>query len=395
MSNNEISLNELDLPFEASGVMSYHDSAIEVHGNTLVVGYLSDDQDCPHPLNDWDGMGKIYSAHRDSSKEEHGKMQEALGLNSYWESDYELDAMETGAENLLREIVQRDFVAEFATYILSSTGDGISTSMAWEYFVKDISTFTSQVDYALTQSVLDAGHTWEGLLKQAWDAGRANGTIGDVDAVSLDCYQHGGTSWSVSGQGMQCQFDTARGAGIWVPDDCARDEINRRAPVYQKGRISDNNGVRGNQKFYVRTFRATAAGVELSDTVHPVFEEWHQAFQYLEALDVAVTSDAAAGRYAAAFELARQACDVYTAWLGGDCYGYVVATFENIAEAGDDPEWEFVTSDECWGFIGSDYAMEEAQSGVEHEIKRLKAEAEIVKVEAVQAALAPVYMQTI
>lgn len=392
MSNNEISLNELYLPLDASSVMDYNDAAIEVHGNTLVVGYLSDDQDCPHPLNDCDGMGKIYSAHRDSSKEEHGKMQEALGLDRDWEPDFELDAV--AAENRLRELVKRDFGAEFATYILTCTNEGLSLKRAWENLVEDFK-YASRVDYALTQQVLDAGHSWDDLLKQAWDAGRANGTIGDVDAVSLDCYQHGGTSWSVSGQGMQCQFDTARGAGIWVPDDCARDEINRRAPVYQKGRISDNNGVRGNQKFYVRTFRATAAGVELSDTVHPVFEEWHQAFQYLGALDVAVTSDAASGRYAAAFELARQACDVYTAWLGGDCYGYVVATFENIAEAGDDPEWEFVASDECWGFIGSEYAMEEAQSGVEHEIKRLKAEAEILKVEVIQASLAPVYLQTI
>jgi hypothetical protein len=48
----------------------------------------------------------------------------------------------------------------------------------------------------------------------------------DPDAVMLDCYSHGGQVWSVSGNGMQCQFDTARGAGVWVPDDCLRDQLD-------------------------------------------------------------------------------------------------------------------------------------------------------------------------
>lgn len=382
---SEINIKDLDLPFKASCVMDFHEAAIELSGNSLVVGYLSDDQDCQNPLESSDGMGMIYSSSRNASKEENSKMQGALGLNSDWEPDYELDAVETGVENLLRDLVKRDFMPEFAAF---NTAAGIPLKRAWANFVEDFR-YASKIDYPLTQQVLDAGHNWDALLKQSWEAGRADGSIGDVDVVSLDCYQHGGTSWSVSGQGMQCQFDTARGAGVWVPDDCARDEINRRAPVYQKGRISNNNGTRGNLKFYVRTFKMRGHDVlDFDDTVHPVFEEWYQAFQYLDALDVAVTSGAAEGRYAAAFELARNACEEYTPWLNGDCYGFVVATFENIAEVGDDPEWEFVSSDECWGFIGSDYAMEEAHSSAKHA-------AESIKTQAAQQSLAPVYQQII
>lgn len=44
----------------------------------------------------------------------------------------------------------------------------------------------------------------------------------DPDAVLLDCYEHGQQYWSVHGEGMQCQFDTARGAGVWVPDKYLR-----------------------------------------------------------------------------------------------------------------------------------------------------------------------------
>jgi len=48
----------------------------------------------------------------------------------------------------------------------------------------------------------------------------------DRDAVLLDCYEHGGQMWSVSGGGMQCRWDTARGAGVWVPDDCLRSQLD-------------------------------------------------------------------------------------------------------------------------------------------------------------------------
>jgi hypothetical protein len=35
-------------------------------------------------------------------------------------------------------------------------------------------------------------------------------------AFVLSAYEHGGISWSLSGEGMQCQFDTARVAGLLI-----------------------------------------------------------------------------------------------------------------------------------------------------------------------------------
>ena len=48
----------------------------------------------------------------------------------------------------------------------------------------------------------------------------------DKDGVLLDCYEHGEQHWSISGKGTQCRFDTARGAGVWVPDDCLRSQLD-------------------------------------------------------------------------------------------------------------------------------------------------------------------------
>lgn len=56
--------------------------------------------------------------------------------------------------------------------------------------------------------------------------GRDEALSTDEDAVLLDCYDHGSQHWSISGEGMQCRFDTARGAGVWVPDDCLRSQLD-------------------------------------------------------------------------------------------------------------------------------------------------------------------------
>ena len=44
-------------------------------------------------------------------------------------------------------------------------------------------------------------------------------------AVKIDKYEHGGISYSIAGQGMQCQFDTSHSWAVWFPDKCALDEI--------------------------------------------------------------------------------------------------------------------------------------------------------------------------
>ena len=61
---------------------------------------------------------------------------------------------------------------------------------------------------------------------------------------------------------------------------------------------------------------------------------------------------------ATAIRYAEGVCNEYASWAEGDCYGCVVETFTLVGEE-DDPQWERVGyEDACWGFIGSDYAMD-------------------------------------
>lgn len=50
----------------------------------------------------------------------------------------------------------------------------------------------------------------------------------------------------------------------------------------------------------------------------------------------------------------KSAIDEYSLWCNGECYGYIV----------EGPDGEEL--DSCWGFIGSEYAMEEAKSQADY-----------------------------
>ena len=282
-----------ELSFEPSCVMSYVEHKIEKQGGLVAVGYLVDDHDVGNPLDDCDGMGHIYSSHRHSGQ--HAKMQDVLGLDSDWQRDLSLRVVEREAESALNELVRTRFQVDLVAFILEcANNNGMSRDQALEYFVVD---FTGQLPYHretwLTEKVR-ALVTWDSLLDEAWQLARLSGQVGDPHTVMLDCYEHGGQVWSVTGSGPQCLFDTARGAGVWVPDQCLREELDS---------IKTNEGI-----------------------------------------DAARTK---------AVEFARQALGSYNAWLAGDCYGVAVDVFSIEGDC-----LKLIDESAVWGYVGRKLAEE-------------------------------------
>ena len=307
------------MPYDSDAVV------VEVVGNTAIVGYLALDDDCPNPLEDCDGMGHIYSAHRNSST--HAEMQEALGLNGEWEPNLsnvqdqaEIDVVKEGFA-ALNEVYGSGQVLEVAYFGNDYREDYGRRVDIWDVTVKDgdDETVFSGLEYydyrgtVWTHIVELHGHevpirAWDDRALELWREGRKNGTIGNKYAVSLDVYEHSGIAYHVSGEGMQCMWDTARGGAVWVPDECLIEDIES----YPEGEARNERVV----------------------------------------------------------ELARQACEEYTSWCNGDCYGVIVEKFvQNGVDDLDEPVWEQVEEIEnCWGFIGYQYAMKE----MEAEVKRAK-----------------------
>lgn len=289
-----------ELSGEPSCVMSYVEYKIEKQGGLIAVGYLVDDHDVENPLECCDGMGHIYSSHRHSGQ--HAEMQAALGLDSDWQRDLSLRVVEREAHSALMELVRSRFQVDLVAFILEcANNNGQSRDQAIEHFFVD---FTSQPPYHRETWLAEKVHehvTWESLLDEAWQLARLSGQVGDPYAVMLDCYEHGQQVWSLSGGGMQCAFDTAQGAGVWVPDQYLRDELDS---IKEKG-----------------------------------------------GLDAARTK---------AVEFARQALESYNAWLAGDCYGVAVDVFSAEGNC-----LKLIDESAVWGYVGSEWAEESLSEEVE------------------------------
>ncbi len=170
-------------------------------------------------------------------------------------------------------------------------------------------------------------------------------------AVPLSYFEHGLCKWGVAGTMSNMPdfcWDGVGYAGAWVPDSCCVDEIKRRAPVYSIGRIIEMNlrGPAGHR------FNAVVTKPAKSQQ----FQHWHEAFDWLRKQTKRKTATKL-GITRAAEELAAQACEQYTSWCNGECYGVVVVTCE--------ADGSMIDSDECWGYIGHEYAEQTLKEQME------------------------------
>lgn len=155
-------------------------------GATLAVaGYLAHDNDCQDPTEDCDSVGKIYTSHRHSSTQ--SKMQTAMGLDSTWEPNFDLLDVD-----------------EIDRLYIETHG---------------------QESYDLCGQDPNYAAQWDAIALACWNHSRNNGSIGNPYALWLDIYDHGCQIFSLSGSGMQCQWDTARRAACWAPDDALIEHI--------------------------------------------------------------------------------------------------------------------------------------------------------------------------
>jgi hypothetical protein len=112
----------------------------------------------------------------------------------------------------------------------------------------------------------------------------------DKDAVALSYFEHGLCRWDVQGsmRGMpDFNWDGVGFAGVWIPDSCVRESYT---------------GQDGQTR-----------------------EQWM-------------------------LEQAASACEQYTAWCNGECYGVCVDTF--------DKDGERINEDACWGCVGYEWAKQ-------------------------------------
>lgn len=376
--------SECELDYEPC-MTDYGGTLAQRVDDKLVVAYLTYDHDTSNPLDDCDGMGRVIGRGKYQTRNHsESDLFEALGLDRYGDPDHSLveelvdQAWKAYIEGLPDEVWE-SFINElgcpaedeYRREYINKWRDELSTTDAYrqgsaayavmranDYISWHVNPNNDQCRAAADLLDFDVEKKTEELYRKAIEEGR----IGDRDAVMLDVYDHSGLHWSISGGGMQCRWDTSTGAGVWLPDDEARSEIDRRAPVYATTYIRQTPvRLHGGGNRYQLVDTQENHSIALSDDWSDL---WKMAEKYAEAAGDLTPTQLAIGRRCAAEELAQQALDEYNAWLSGDCYGCVVQVFDKVSEDDGVPVWEDDPSeqDACWGYVGSDYAKETLMS---------------------------------
>lgn len=166
----------------------------------------------------------------------------------------------------------------------------------------------------------------------------------DADAVALSYFEHGQSLWMVAGSdatrtpGVEFQWDGTRFAGVWIPDKCVRESFTS----VLSGKRTGNAG----ELAVKTTLDTNADGLTR--------REWM-------------------------VKQAEHACETYTEWANGQCFGYDVQVFKvlrgedgEVYEDREDYRRETpLQDDSCWGFIGWDYFEDEMRDVTRGILRRM------------------------
>lgn len=309
-----------------------HEDRMITTERVCVVGGLVYDSDSECPQKAMDGEGHIYHAPgRRSDKTEASQYLDALGLDENGDPDVDDDRVEGIAADMATKFINDEI------HVLIGLCDALAPSggprLTFSAVNERLSTRFQQnpVEDAIQSLVkmlpARTGRALatfaEGLKNRATEKLLMEEGSGNPLAVVLDVYEHSGVHYSIKGTGMQCRWDTSRGGAVWVPCDCAKENIESSA----------------------RT-KMLAEGLDPTDRV--------------KFMAACVT---------AAEAYCKGCLETYNSWANGQVYGVVVYVIDR--ESGD------VISDfddECWGFYGHEYAeeaLEEAMLSVtRHALKK-------------------------
>lgn len=284
----------------------------------IVLGYLAHDDSCSNPLEDCDAMGAIHHHPRSRYGSRDSDYYNVLGLDSYGDPLIDEDKVQMMWRDKVLAIPPERFVPperfENELFeprpIYSSKGEPepywehfrlrLADEEAGDYWVSDMAKYAWRRMDVSEELIAALTEQVEPHLTWNWDEVLKACRIGpDPDAVLLDRYEHGLCKYSVHSNGG-CPWDTSRGEAVWVPDKYLKEELEK---------ITDPEA-----------------------------------------------------RRAQALKCAEQACDTYTDWCNGECYGHVVGVYDKVDGAQ-------VDEDSCWGYIGDEWAEEALKEAMTFYVK--------------------------
>jgi hypothetical protein len=274
--------------FELSGVPVFPDDVItEALSNGMTtVGYLERDEDVPHPLEDCDGMGKIYRWDRDAPRGSKQRGFEEIGLDQYGARD--------------PDATPNPYAVLLDKYEHGAVNWSVAGSLNTEH----------------------------------WDTSRGAGVwvpdescLEHIKATAIKRMLPDGVSVGYQSQlrpDGTCKFRPCKPGEVshfsngMIPDERATNVITITFP---------DGSTKGGYATFVTAYRAAAR--KLGSTLNK--------------------KDLVKAEQDVARECAEQACKAYTAWCNGECFGFVVDVFDasgNLLEDNGDACGGYIGTDD-------------------------------------------------
>lgn len=337
---------DLELTFEPVG-----DPLVHQVGNKIAVAYMVQDDSPSNPMTSNDGEGTLYTRSRgygggvitDNDSEFYG----ALGLDHYGavDIDKEFQATESWIDcngilqtkTTLRDLAADEFVAGFDAnedfkqrWVEHVEGDVLVEGQDYTIdmvalrrdLLDDSGCFYSEMD-TLALS----------LYPKYWQRIAGFGVV-PVDYCESN---HGPGTTSVGTTTWDGDVDDLP-TGVWVADDDVMGNLVAYPPGVEGGQIKLDTGV------YSAEYELIDKGIRVHQGTLTECWAWMKANYAITGAD----RDRALVKYADA--VLRE----YEDWCNGHVYGCTVELFELV-----DGEWieaEGTRENECWGFIGYEYA---------------------------------------
>ena len=346
---------EVELPFKPEDWLQDELVTAKRPDGGYRVAYLTHDEYCSNPLEYCGGLGTIWHHPRSRYGESDG-YYEACGLDSYGDPVIDEGKLQQMWHDKVMALSLQDFYINPALRDVADAED-LREMLADESIIGDY-TFEQNARSAWGVRLEDADpDDVQALIDKVeeklidWNyAGAYDECQQPMDkyAVLLDVYDHSGRAYSLSGGGMQCRWDTSRGEAVWIADECAKNEIDRRARVYAFGKVESVGTNTGKPLYKV----SPLSGIEPS-----VFKEWSDAFEFLRQFGIhydgeLTPEDVERGFQHALYEVAKNCVKTYDSWQSGDNYGVICVDYDAAGE-------QVGEEDAGWGYVGLDWARQE------------------------------------
>jgi len=374
LSSSSITIDGTSFEVEGS---PYTDVHYFRDGKQVFAAFLALDVGAENPLEAGDGNGSIFEGRRHHPTL--GDMAKALGMDRDGYRDFaNANVVRLSAEMAIDALMNDRQFVDMAKGSFELDDESAVRAKVWDDYLDPETYHRSWLERDFPATKVNE-NTFDDA---AWEKARIDGLVGNPFAVSLDVYQHGLVMYSVSGEGPSCQFDTARGGAVWIPDASLERDLWEIALAQFKVKIvekhsryawvtSDNgtDNAGGSKKQYSQVEPAVFT-VFIDDAKGAEFATFTEAKDnaigalgagYDAAKAIAATRDKAR-------EYAAQAAVDYTNWSNGECYRLVIEEWKLVSDEDGDVLAKFIESEIVGDCVGYESAMSELLSSLKNRL---------------------------